>query len=288
MTTSETRAAQNEARAANSETRPANSDTGGAPGDGGTPATGRERATPRMDMRWLDPATHPAVARPPGRRRGRPGYDLDGVLSAAVRLFNERGYEATSMGDLAERLGITKSSIYHHVSSKEQLLRMAVGHALDGLFEVADEVRELDASATERLETLIRRSVLVLADRLEFVTLLLRVRGNTAVETEALLRRKVFDARVTELVTLAKAEGGIRADVDSATAGRLLFGMVNSLTEWYRPDRGGAEALADVITAIAFDGLRTREGDAEPGAPGIRAMTGAAPDREPRARVRVT
>ena len=59
--------------------------------------------------------------RAPARRRGRPGYDRDAVLTAAVRLFNERGYEATSMGDLAERLGITKSSVYHHITSKEQL-----------------------------------------------------------------------------------------------------------------------------------------------------------------------
>jgi AcrR family transcriptional regulator len=194
----------------------------------------------------------------PARRRGRPGYDLNGVLTAAVRLFNERGYEATSMGDLAERLGITKSSIYHHVASKQELLRMAIDHALDGLFEAADEVRALKAPAIDRLELLIRRSVLVLADRLEFVTLLLRVRGNTAVEQRALLRRREFDARVTELVQLAQADGSVRPDVDPATAARLLFGMVNSLTEWYRPDRGGAEALADTVIAIAFEGLRTR------------------------------
>ena len=194
----------------------------------------------------------------PARRRGRPGYDLNGVLTAAVRLFNERGYEATSMGDLAERLGITKSSIYHHVASKQELLRMAIDHALDGLFEAADEVRALKAPAIDRLELLIRRSVLVLADRLEFVTLLLRVRGNTAVEQRALLRRREFDARVTELVQLAQADGSVRPDVDPATAARLLFGMVNSLTEWYRPDRGGAEALAETVIAIAFEGLRTR------------------------------
>jgi AcrR family transcriptional regulator len=194
----------------------------------------------------------------PARRRGRPGYDLNGVLTAAVRLFNERGYEATSMGDLAERLGITKSSIYHHVASKQELLRMAIDHALDGLFEAADEVRALKAPAIDRLELLIRRSVLVLAERLEFVTLLLRVRGNTAVEQRALLRRREFDARVTELVQLAQADGSVRPDVDPATAARLLFGMVKSLTEWYRPDRGGAEALADTVIAIAFEGLRTR------------------------------
>jgi AcrR family transcriptional regulator len=191
-------------------------------------------------------------------KRGRPGHDLGAVLAAAVRLFNERGYEATSMDDVAKRLGITKSSLYHHVTGKQELLRMAVDHALDGLFEAAAEVDAADGPAIDRLERLIRRSVLVLAERLEFVTLLLRVRGNTAVELRALQRRRVFDGLVTDLVKEAQAEGSVRPDVDAAAAARLLFGMVNSLTEWYRPGRGRAEAVADTVTALAFDGLRTR------------------------------
>jgi AcrR family transcriptional regulator len=190
------------------------------------------------------------------RRRGRPGHDLDAVLTAAVRLFNDRGYDATSMFDIAESLGITKSSVYHHISGKEQLLQMAMDRALDGLFEAADEVRDLDLPALERLVQLIRRSVLVLAARFEFVTVLLRVRGNTAAEQHALARRRDFDALVTDLVKQAQAEGGVRADVDPATAARLLLGMVNSLTEWYRPREGGAEAIADTVTSIAFEGLR--------------------------------
>ena len=192
-------------------------------------------------------------------KRGRPGHDLGAVLAAAVRLFNERGYEATSMDDVAKRLGITKSSLYHHVTGKQELLRIAVDQALDGLFEAMDEVDGLEAPALDRLEILIRRSVLVLAERLEYVTLLLRVRGNTAVEQQALLRRRIFDAKVTELVKRAQAEGAIRPDVDAATAARLLFGMVNSLIEWYSPRRGGAAELADAVTTIAFDGLRTRQ-----------------------------
>ena len=192
-------------------------------------------------------------------KRGRPGHDLGAVLAAAVRLFNERGYEATSMDDVAKRLGITKSSLYHHVTGKQELLRIAVDQALDGLFEAMDEVEGLEAPALDRLEILIRRSVLVLAERLEYVTLLLRVRGNTAVEQQALLRRRIFDAKVTELVKRAQAEGAIRPDVDAATAARLLFGMVNSLIEWYSPRRGGATELADAVTTIAFDGLRTRQ-----------------------------
>jgi AcrR family transcriptional regulator len=190
------------------------------------------------------------------RRRGRPGHDQDAVLNAAVRLFNDQGYDATSMFDIAESLGITKSSVYHHISGKEQLLQMAMDRALDGLFEAAAEVRNLELPALDRLERLIRRSVLVLAERFEFVTVLLRVRGNTAAEQHALARRREFDAVVTDLVKQAQAEGAVRPDVDPATASRLLLGMVNSLTEWYKPRPGGADAIADAVATIAFEGLR--------------------------------
>jgi AcrR family transcriptional regulator len=190
------------------------------------------------------------------RRRGRPGHDLDAVLAAAVRLFNERGYDYTSMFDIAESLGITKSSVYHHISGKEQLLQLAMNRALDGLFEAAGEVRALDLPALDRLERLVRRSVLVLDERFAYVTVLLRVRGNTEVEQHALARRREFDTLVTELVKQAQAEGDVRPDVDPAAAARLLLGMVNSLTEWYRPRPGGAESLADTVTKIAFQGLR--------------------------------
>jgi len=99
--------------------------------------------------------------------------------------------------------------------------------------------------------------VIVLAERFEFVTVLLRVRGNTAVEQHALVRRREFDAIVTNLVKQAQTEGAVRVDVDPATAARLLLGMVNSLTEWYKPRRGGSvDAIADAVTAIAFEGLR--------------------------------
>ena len=104
-----------------------------------------------------------------------------------------------------------------------------------------------------------RGSVVLLANELPFVTLLLRVRGNTKAEREALARRREFDHLVAELVAKAAAEGDLRSDIDPAVAARLLFGMVNSLIEWYRP-RGAAAAddLAATVVAAAFDGLRVR------------------------------
>lgn len=192
-------------------------------------------------------------------RRGRPGHSLDSLLDVAVAAFNERGYDATSMDELAARLGITKSAIYHHVSSKVDLLRLALDRALDALFAVTEEPGATTGRAIDRLEHVVRGSVHVLTAELPFVTLLLRVRGNSAVERSALQRRREFDRIVTDLVRAAEDEGDVRPDVDPAVTSRLLFGTVNSLTEWYRPDGGlSADDLADALVATTFRGLRTR------------------------------
>jgi AcrR family transcriptional regulator len=190
-------------------------------------------------------------------RRGRPGHSLDSLLDVAVAAFNERGYDATSMDELATRLGVTKSAIYHHVPSKVELLRLALDRALDALFAVTEEPAATTGPAIDRLEHVVRGSVRVLTAQLPFVTLLLRVRGNTEVERTALQRRREFDRIVTDLVRAAEEEGDVRPDVDPAVTSRLLFGTVNSLTEWYRPGRGlDADALADALVATTFDGLR--------------------------------
>lgn len=200
-----------------------------------------------------------------GNRRGRPGYDLGTLLDVSVKVFNERGYEGTSMEDLATRLGITKSAIYHHVAGKDELLRLSVNRALDALFAITEEEQSVHGTAIDRLEHVVRRSVEVLVEDLPFVTLLLRVRGNTKVERRALARRREFDRIVSELVAQAEAEGSIRPDVDPALTSRLLFGMVNSIIEWYRPRRGlRAEEVADAVTKIAFDGLRKGTGADSP------------------------
>ena len=192
-------------------------------------------------------------------RRGRPGHSLDSLLDVAVAVFIERGYEATSMDELAARLGVTKSAIYHHVPSKVELLRLALDRALDTLFAVTEEPGATTGRAIDRLEHVVRGSVRVLAAELPFVTLLLRVRGNSEVERRALQRRREFDRVVTGLVRAAEEEGDVRPDVDPAVTSRLLFGTVNSLTEWYRPDRGlTPDELADALLAIAFQGLRSR------------------------------
>ncbi|MFC7217203.1 TetR/AcrR family transcriptional regulator [Streptomyces polyrhachis] len=190
----------------------------------------------------------------------RDTYTPESLLAVAVEVFIERGYDGTSMEHLSKAAGISKSSIYHHVRGKEELLHRAVSRALDGLFGVLEEPGACEGRAVDRLEYVTRRSTEVLTADLPYVTLLLRVRGNTATERWAMERRREFDQRVAELLKQAAADGDIRADVDPKLATRLLFGMINSVAEWYRPQaRGGHHGaeVADAVVRMAFAGLRT-------------------------------
>lgn len=190
-------------------------------------------------------------------RRGRPGYGRDEVLEIAVRAFNEFGYDATSMGTLAERLGLSKSAIYHHFASKDAVLEAALDEGLGALEGVLTEAGAREGSPAARLQFVLDRAVHVLVERLPYVTLLLRLRGNTPVERAALERRREFDREVTALVAAARDAGELRDDIDPRIAERLLFGMINSIVEWYRPEGPeDAERLAADVLAFAVDGLR--------------------------------
>ena len=188
----------------------------------------------------------------------RQTHDQESILLVAAEIFIQHGYDATSMGMLAENLGITKSAIYHHVPSKEHLLELALSRALDSLEAVLVDPLASTGPAIDKLMYVLRSSVGVLTDQLPFVTLLLRLRGNTEIERNALERRRAFNQVVADLVDEARNDGDIRRDIDPRTTTRLLFGMIGSVVDWYRP--GGpvsAEDVANDIVTIAFGGVRT-------------------------------
>jgi len=103
-------------------------------------------------------------------------------------------------------LGTSKSAIYYHVAGKEDLLRLALDRAIGQLELVLVEPGATDGAASDRLRTVLRGAVRVLVDDLPYVTLLLRLRGNSEVEKDALERRRRFDHAVATLVDEARSE----------------------------------------------------------------------------------
>ena len=195
-------------------------------------------------------------ARSPVTAVRRIPYDAASLLDVAVRVFNERGYDGTSMDDLARAAGISKSSFYHHVEGKEALLAAACERALSALSAIRDEPASRSGPALARFEHVLRRTAEALLAELPYVTLLLRVRGNTATEKRAMDRRRDFDRFAAGLVAQAVSDGDLRTDIDPLLATRLSFGMVNSVVEWYRPGRAPTTEVVDAAVELAMRGLR--------------------------------
>lgn len=231
----------------------------GAHNVSGAPSVqGAKKKNPQMNAQSLSAANSEPPGTPvPGPGRGRPGYTRDDVIARAVAAFNDHGYEATSMGLLAKSLGVSKSALYHHVSSKEEILVEATDRALRGLGAVIDMATMTRGPAIEQLEAMVEGSVRVLCENPECVTLLLRLRGNTDVELELLHRRRALTRQSEEIVRRAQEEGSVRTDLNAGSISRLMFGMINSIVEWYRPGGPhGPEDLAKTVPAIIFDGVR--------------------------------
>ena len=188
----------------------------------------------------------------------RKPYDIDSLTDVALRVFAERGYDGASMDDVARAAGITKASIYHHVSGKEALLERGLGRALDALFAILDEPAAQDDRAIDRLRHIIGRVAETTMQLLPELTVLFRIHGTSRSERNAVERRRAFDRLVTEIIAQAQRDGEVRRDLEPRLVARLIFGMSNSVVEWYRRGSLTREAIAGAVTALAFDGIIRR------------------------------
>jgi len=221
--------------------------------------------------RTVRPDSNPKTAdtrrpRAESRKVGRPSkerrapYDIETITDAAVRVFNRRGYEAASMEDVARETGLTKSSLYYHVSGKEELLARTLERAFNRLLGVLEEPGARTGSPLARLRHIVYRGVIITLDFVQEVELLQRIKGNTPTERQAMVRRRRFDHEVAKLVAAAAAAGDLRSDIDPRLLTRLIFGMSNSTTQWYRHEgRMRPEEIADVVLRLVFEGIARRD-----------------------------
>ncbi|QIK63524.1 TetR/AcrR family transcriptional regulator [Leucobacter viscericola] len=193
-------------------------------------------------------------------RRGRPGHDRNSMLEVIVQVFNDHGYDASSLGMIADRLGLSKSAVYHHFASKAEMLEIALERVLGELERVFDEAEAQTGDAVLQIRHVVLEAVQVACVQQQYLTLLLRLHGNSDVELRALERRRLLTARLRKMFDAARAEGSLRDDMDPGLAARFTFGLVNSLVEWYRPDGPDTpEELATAVLGYVRTGLRVNE-----------------------------
>ena len=190
------------------------------------------------------------------------------ILEVAARVFCERGFEATSMGDVAAAVGMTKAGIYHHIPGKEELLAAIMGYGMD-LFEEKVLARtETIADPLERLTATVEgHLLLVLRDRPKEVTVILHEGGALPAAARARIdARKKRYIRFLEKTIRELVMRKVARRVDPTVAAYALLGMVNWTYQWYRSGgRLTEERLAHEMTRFFLHGLLDARAGGAPG-----------------------
>jgi AcrR family transcriptional regulator len=184
------------------------------------------------------------------------------ILRAAARLFQQQGYDATSMNDVAAALKLSKGGLYHHFQSKDEILFHIMSHAMDITEERVINVVRRMAGPEERLRRLIRLHIeVVLSEEDREITVMLH--ENHPLPTA--LRRKINGRKkdylhfvenlIADVQRDVQRQRGTPATVTPRAAAFALVGMINWIYQWYRPDGSlTGDAIVQQYTDIFFRG----------------------------------
>src|ERR671935_1484323 len=174
----------------------------------------------------------------------------------AARLFAEKGYHGTSIGELAEAMGVQKGSLYAHIESKQDLLWEALRDGAAAFHAALDAIPD-ELPATEKIRLALRAHLRVVAEQLDVATVFMRewryLEGER--REEILGERRRYEDRVRGLFAEGRELGDLRTDLDDATAALLTLSAANWAYTWLQPGRDTDE-LADRFYALLIDGMR--------------------------------
>ena len=174
----------------------------------------------------------------------------------AARLFAEKGYHGTSIGDLAEAMGVQKGSLYAHIASKQDLLYVTMRAGADAFHAALDAIPD-ELPVTDRIRLALRAHLRVVADQLDVATVFVRewryLDGERREEIVAERRR--YEERFRALFRQGRELGELRTDLDEATAALLALSAANWAYTWLQPGRD-TDQLADRFYALLVDGMR--------------------------------
>lgn len=181
----------------------------------------------------------------------------DDILDAAAQVFRQKGFHGASMADIAETVELKKASLYHHVSSKQEILLALLDRALELLLEQIDVIAKQPMPADEKLRLMIQVYLRLLAENSDLSSVLLFEHRSLepAQHKRHIPNRDRFEALWRDVL-----EDGIRSGLfscsDTGLAVRALMGTLNWTLTWYRPDGPlSIEHIADQYTVLFLNGL---------------------------------
>ena len=184
----------------------------------------------------------------------------DQILEAAAQIFRKKGFHAASMQDIAAAVNLQKASLYHHVSSKQEILLALLDQALDLLFDRISAVKKQDLPADEKLHQAIHCYLNALTEKADLASVLLMEHRSLEPELHArhIPRRDRFERLWRDLIQEGM-DTNLFCAANAAVAARSLLGVMNWTITWYRPDgKYSSGQISDRFAALFLDGLRER------------------------------
>lgn len=181
----------------------------------------------------------------------------DDILDAAAQVFRQKGFHGASMADIAETVQLQKASLYHHVSSKQEILLALLDRALEMLFEQIELIAKQPLPADEKLRQMVRVYLRLLAENGDLSAVLLF--EHRSLEPAQQIRHIPNRDRFEVLWRDVLGDGvrsGLFSCADTDLAVRALMGILNWTLTWYRPDGPlTIEQIADQYTGLLLNGL---------------------------------
>ena len=183
------------------------------------------------------------------------------IYRTAAQIILRKGYDATSVNDIANALGMTKAGLYHYINGKKELLFDIMNFGLDELDEEVVTPAKSILDTSDRLRFIIANNARLVTRGQGAITILVdEITALTPAQNRKITRRKrAYFVSLRNTLNQLKAEGKLQ-DVDTTAATFSLLGMINWLSRWYRQDGSlSEEAAAEQIVKIALNGLMRPE-----------------------------
>jgi AcrR family transcriptional regulator len=160
------------------------------------------------------------------------------IIAGAAELFAERGFGATSLDDIAEKLGAGKASLYYHVKNKEEILRLIFLTVLTASEEPLRRIAEAHLPPREKLSRAIEHQTAVAADRSPAMIVFYREQFHLTgpFAKEIVLRKKAYERYFEQIIEEGQTQGMFQPEADPKIITFGLLGMCNWLSQWYRPN----------------------------------------------------
>jgi AcrR family transcriptional regulator len=182
------------------------------------------------------------------------------LLETAATLFCEQSYARATTRELAERLGIQKASLYHHISGKEDLLYEISLKSLRDLGEVVGAVWETEPPETRLRQMIATHLDAALDEREMHMTMLVELRVlSPERRADIVERRGRYEELLRTAIAADQEDGRLRTDIDPKYLTLALLNLLNWTIWWFQPDGDlGAPELGDLLADIFLDGARPR------------------------------